>query len=93
QEFALLQNYPNPFNAETVIRFHLPQDQLLTRIEIYNLKGERVYLLHDGVLQAGSHEVRWDGSDDSGRAVSSGVYLLRLKSGPYSAVRQLILLK
>ncbi|HNT66984.1 MAG TPA: Ig-like domain-containing protein [bacterium] len=93
QDFALLQNYPNPFNAETVIRFHLPQDNLWTRIAIYNLKGERVTLLHDGVLSAGSQQVRWDGTDDSGRAVSSGVYLLQLHAGPYVANQRLILLK
>ncbi|MBN1543169.1 T9SS type A sorting domain-containing protein [candidate division KSB1 bacterium] len=93
QEFALLQNFPNPFNLDTAIRFDLPQDNLNARVEIYNLKGERVRVLLDARHPAGSHQLRWDGRDDSGNTVSSGVYLCRLMAGSFAATRRLILLK
>ena len=76
----LAQNYPNPFNSETVIRFILPRRGEVN-LEIYNLAGQRVARLADGVREAGVHTIRWDGADEHGRPLGSGVYLYRLRAG------------
>jgi flagellar hook assembly protein FlgD len=91
QDFALLQTIQS-FNAETVIRFHLPLDNVDADRDLY-LKANASVCCTMVVLSAGSQQVRWDGTDDSGRAVSSGVYLLQLHAGPYVANQRLILLK
>ena len=75
--FALLANYPNPFNPATTIRYQLPQASHVT-LKIYNLLGQEIRTLVDVIQEAGFHNVRWDGRDDSGAPVSSGVYLVRL---------------
>jgi len=80
-EIEVKQNYPNPFNPSTTIEFTLPRILDVT-LTIYNLLGQRVSRLIDGVLMtAGSHKVIWDGKDDSGQIVSSGVYYYEIKSG------------
>ncbi len=78
--FALLQNYPNPGNPSTHITFTLPQKAHVT-LEIYNLLGQRVRTLVEGVKDAGSHRVVWDGRDEFGKTLPSGVYLYRLRAG------------
>jgi len=77
---ALEQNYPNPFNSGTVIRFALPIREEV-ELAIFNLAGQRVAVLADGQREAGTYAVRWDGRDDSGGALASGVYLYRLRVG------------
>lgn len=93
QSFTLSQNYPNLFNSATVIRFALPTaaDVDLT---IFNLAGQRVATLADGVRAAGSYTLRWDGCDDDERALASGVYLYRLQVGQqWVETRKLALMK
>jgi photosystem II stability/assembly factor-like uncharacterized protein len=75
--FRLEQNYPNPFNPETGIRYELPHDSNVT-LAVFDLNGRRVALLESGLKTAGQHFVRWDGRDDEGRRVASGVYFYRL---------------
>jgi len=87
----LLGNYPNPFNPSTSIRFALPQ-QGEVRIEIYNALGQQVRRLA-GAFAAGEHELTWDGRDEAGASVSSGVYFYRLESGATRQVRRMLLLK
>lgn len=70
-------NYPNPFNARTVIRFTLPELSR-TMLTIVNISGRRVRTLINDRMLSGVQEVRWDGRDDSGQPVASGVYLCRL---------------
>ena len=77
--FTLLQNYPNPGNPSTTITFTLPRTAHVT-LEIYNLLGQRVRTLVDGAIDAGSHTVVWDGRDELGSSLSSGVYLYRLRA-------------
>jgi hypothetical protein len=77
--FSLAQNYPNPFNSETVIAFTLPIEGKV-ELSLYNLDGQHVATLARGSRQAGSHTVRWDGRDDQGQRLASGVYLYRMKS-------------
>ena len=92
QSFSLEQNAPNPFNSNTVIRFALPQPSQV-ELAIYNLLGQPVAVLVQGPSEAGTFSVRWDGRDQAGRAVTSGVYLYQLRAGEYTAVRKLLLLQ
>lgn len=69
-----LSNYPNPFNPETKIRFELPEPAQVSLI-IYNLLGEEVRTLVNTDLEANFHTIRWDGKNDSGEEVPSGVYI------------------
>ena len=80
QTFILFQNYPNPFNSATVIRFALPVGGDV-ELSIFNLAGQRVATLVQGAREAGTYTVRWDGRDDDGQALASGVYLYRLRTG------------
>jgi hypothetical protein len=91
-ELALLQNYPNPFNPSTMIEYRLPE-KAQVRLEIYDTAGRRVACVVDGGQKAGSHSVKWDGKDASGRAVSSGVYFYRLTAGRKTMSRKMVLLK
>ena len=77
--FGWMVNYPNPFNATTVIDFNLIQAQSVT-LDIYDIKGRLVRRLWDGPLSAGAHHVRWDGFDERGVSVATGIYLGWLRS-------------
>ena len=92
QTFSLAQNAPNPFNSNTVIRFALPQPSQV-ELTIYNLLGQPVAVLVQRPSGAGTFSVRWDGRDQAGRAVTSGVYLYQLRAGDYTEVRKLLLLR
>jgi hypothetical protein len=90
--FALRQNYPNPFNPTTTISYRLP-NMLRVRLSIYNVLGEGVVTLVDGVRSAGEHQVDWDGRSSSGGHVTSGVYWYRLQAPGFSAQRKMLFLK
>lgn len=90
--FSLAQNAPNPFNSNTVIRFALPQPSQV-ELAIYNLLGQPVAVLVQGPSAAGTFSVHWDGRDQAGQAVTSGVYLYQLRAGGYTEVRKLLLLR
>lgn len=92
---VLLQNAPNPFNASTAISFLIPFGlaQEATRLSIYNLAGQLVRVLHPDAQQAGEHSLSWDGRDDYGRAVASGVYIYRLEVGEWAVHRRMLLLR
>ncbi len=90
--FSLLQNFPNPFNPTTRITFSLPVAGEI-EINIYNILGEKVDALIPGYLQAGDHYVTWNGTDNSGRGLPSGVYLYQLISETDQEIRQMVLLK
>jgi len=77
--FGLDQNFPNPFNPRTTIRYRLLY-KTRVKLVIYNLLGQKVRTLTDEVKPAGEHLVQWDGRDDQGKEVSSGVYICQLKS-------------
>jgi len=89
---ALIGNYPNPFNPETVINFSLASDAAVS-LHIYNVKGQLVRSLVNEVYKAGAHSVVWNGCDEDGREVGSGVYFYRMSAGGYVAVRKMVLLK
>lgn len=92
RSFGLAQNYPNPFNPQTAIAFSLPQATEV-RLEVFNLLGRSVATLVEGPMSAGTHTVVWDGRDRSGRTVSSGIYLYRLKAGNYVETKKMLFLK
>ena len=87
-----LQNYPNPFNPSTTISYFLPEKSPV-KLQIFNLLGQPVRILTEGEQPAGSHSVVWDGRDENGSPLSSGIYFYRLQSRTYSAVNRMLLLK
>ena len=92
-EFALLQNFPNPFNPETTIGYELAESADVT-LQIYNVVGQVVRTLIAAESQsAGRYQMRWNGMDDRGVPVSSGVYFYQISAGEFQTVRKLMLLK
>jgi hypothetical protein len=92
QTYALEQNYPNPFNPETTIRYHIAQKGQVT-ITIYNMLGQKVKTLVDENKPAGAYIVVWNGRNERGVTVPTGMYFYRMKSGEFTQVRKLLLLK
>ena len=91
--WALLQNYPNPFNASTAIRFCLGR-RTKVKLSIFNIAGQRIRQLVDEEKETGDHRVVWDGRDQDGTAVSSGVYFYRLSTADgFSSARAMVLLR
>jgi hypothetical protein len=88
----LLKNYPNPFNPRTTVEFTLPRDASTT-LRVYDTRGRLVRTLIDSYVAAGRHSIRWNGQDDGGRSVSSGVYFLRLQADGQFLSRTVNLLK
>ena len=87
-----VSNYPNPFNNSTAINFYLPSSgdyQLL----IYDILGRRVRVLADGFYNAGENTVIWDGTNDSGNNIASGIYFARLQGEESKASLKLFMLK
>ena len=90
--FAVLQNSPNPFNPVTKIEYGVPASGNV-RLAVYNLQGQLVRTLVSGFKQAGYGEVTWDGRNDHGESVSSGIYLYRLETAQSTVTRKMTLLK
>ncbi|NQV17324.1 MAG: T9SS type A sorting domain-containing protein [Armatimonadetes bacterium] len=88
-----LRNYPNPFNPETIISFSTTELTENTEINIYNINGQKVKQLVSEQLSAGQYSVVWNGKDDSGETVSSGVYFYKMDAGKYSSTKKMILMK
>jgi hypothetical protein len=98
QAFELSQNYPNPFNPTTTIKYTLTslgngEESLPTTLKIYNILGEVVRTLVDEPKSAGVHYEVWDGKDDQGHQVASGIYFYRLRAGEFSETKKMVLLK
>ncbi len=91
-EFSLSQNYPNPFNPTTHIEFALPQATDV-RLEIYDIRGVQVRTLVNSLMPAGYHNTKWDGRNDAGNAVSSGIYVLQMQAGEQHFVKKMTLLR
>lgn len=92
QAIALRQNRPNPFNPETRIELELPQSARAV-LHVYDGNGRRVRTLLDRDLPAGVHGVSWDGRDDSGQILASGVYFYELRAGTIVAGRRMVMLR
>jgi len=89
--YALHQNHPNPFNSRTVIRYELPRPGWVS-LRIYDLLGREVRSLINEDKPAGFHQVAWDGKDNQGQDMPSGIYLYRLGSGRFASTRKLIVM-
>ena len=89
---ALRDNYPNPFNPATAIEFDLPEDQKAS-LDVYNVLGERVTSLVNDNLKAGTYRIVWEGRDDFGREMPSGIYLYRLHAGDKTISKRMIMIK
>tara|TARA_R110002124_G_scaffold201629_1_gene368179 strand:+ start:322 stop:5559 length:5238 start_codon:yes stop_codon:yes gene_type:complete len=92
-EFNLYQNYPNPFNPSTTIGFDVPNARTQVRLEIYNILGQRVKTLVNDVYTAGRYKVIWDGTNNVGGQVSTGVYIYRLQAGDIVQSKKLTFIK
>jgi hypothetical protein len=91
-EFALGQNYPNPFNPTTTIKYQLPK-KADVRIVIYNMLGQVVRKVVNRSVDAGYHEVVWDGLNESGSRVSTGVYFYRMETDEFVKTHKIIMMK
>lgn len=91
-EFSLGQNYPNPFNPATNMKFELPRSGRVV-IKVHNLMGQEIRTLLDEHLSYGYHTAMWDGTDNDGKKVASGVYFSELQSSGIRKVRKMVLLK
>ncbi|NLN85887.1 MAG: T9SS type A sorting domain-containing protein [Candidatus Cloacimonetes bacterium] len=89
---SLKGNYPNPFNPSTTIAFELATGGA-TKLRVYNVRGQLIKTLANGELNPGSHRAVWDGRDEGGREVSSGVYFYRLEAPGYLSTRKMLMLK
>ncbi|MBN2413536.1 T9SS type A sorting domain-containing protein [candidate division KSB1 bacterium] len=91
KQYELFQNYPNPFNPDTRIKYSIGKPGNV-KLSIYNILGESVYSCTEA-KSAGTFEFNWDGRDNQGRAVNSGVYFYKLESGEFSSTRKMLMLK
>jgi hypothetical protein len=90
--FHLDQNYPNPFNAETVIEYVLPTTAQV-KLSIYNILGQHIKSLVDEYQKMGCKNITWDGTDQAGKEVSSGVYFYKLRTESFIEVKKMLMLK
>jgi len=90
--YSLSQNFPNPFNPSTTIRFSMKEKGHVS-IKIYDISGKLVRTIADGVFEPGNHTIAWDGRNDSGRLVSSGVYFYKMKTRGFERTRKMVLLR
>ena len=90
--YSLDQNYPNPFNPETRIRFSIPEAAPVTMF-VFNTLGQKVRTLTEGQMSAGTYEVAWDGRNESGQDMNSGVYFYQIQAGSFRQVKRMLLIK
>ena len=91
-EFALQQNFPNPFNPSTEIRYDLP-DEGFVNLVIYNMVGQKVRTLRSETMQPGYHSMVWDGRNDVGSQVATGMYFYSIHTGSFQATKKMLFLK
>jgi hypothetical protein len=92
RQYQLHQNYPNPFNAETTLRYQNPEANRVI-LAIYNVQGQKVRTLVDNFENPGLHQASWDGTDDIGVAVGSGVYFCQMWCGDFLAVKKITVIR
>ena len=92
KDFGISQNYPTPFNPQTVIEYAVARDSRV-RIIVYNVLGQRVTVLKDEWEQAGYKSVNWDGTNQSGQEVGTGIYFYKITAGDFVKTKKMVLLK
>ena len=90
--YSMAQNYPNPFNPATTISYNLPSAGMV-ELAVYNVLGQKVATIANGHFQAGTHEAVWNGTDESGSAVGSGIYFYRITTSDFEQTKKMILMK
>jgi len=90
--YRLYQNYPNPFNPTTIIPYDLPEASKVS-LKIYNILGQEVYNWNFRLQEAGKYQVAWDGTNNQGVPVGSGLYFVKLNAGDYICSKKMILLR
>jgi hypothetical protein len=93
--FAMSQNFPNPFNPSTVISYTIPEqsEQIAVKLNVFNIRGQLLRTLVDEIQGPGIFTVEWDGVDNTGRKVASGVYFYRITAGNFVSMRKMVMLK
>ena len=92
-KFALHQNYPNPFNPSTQISFDVPQGGEHIMLNIYNILGQNVSTLVNGVMNPGTYIMEWNATDEVGNPVASGIYFYELRSSSFTARKKMLLIR
>jgi flagellar hook assembly protein FlgD len=95
EDYKLHPNYPNPFNPETNIRFEIPASPANSKVKliVYNNLGMEVRTLINGIAVPGIHTVTWDGRNNYGGQMASGVYFLRLQTGTFHQTQKMLLVR
>jgi flagellar hook assembly protein FlgD len=91
-QYYLEQNFPNPFNPSTTIQYNLPNQEQV-KLNVYNVLGQLVKTLVNSFQSAGFHSVIWDGSNNNGQKVSSGIYFYKIDAGKFINIKKMILIK
>jgi serine protease AprX len=92
RSYAVSRNYPNPFNPSTTIEYQLPQSSEV-KLVVYNSLGQKVRTLLNQSVESGYHKLLWDGRNDAGFSVASGIYIYRFEAGDFRKIQKMILLK
>jgi len=92
KNYGLTQNYPNPFNSQTNIEFQVP-NQSIIKLEIYNILGQKIRTLVNQEISPGNYSVSWNGKNDFGESVNSGIYFIKFSSDSFSDTKKMTLLK
>jgi len=91
-DFLLQQNFPNPFNPSTEIRFDLPEEGHV-ELSVFNMQGQKVRTLESGIMTPGYHAIIWNGTNNNGSRVSTGMYFYSIQTNKFQAVRKMLFLK
>jgi len=94
--YSISQNYPNPFNPTTEIIYTIPEDEregVGVVIMVYNIRGQLIKRFDEGVRLPGRYSIIWDGRNDSGGKVSSGIYFYQIRAGDYTTTRKMVMMK
>ncbi|HHJ52375.1 MAG TPA: T9SS type A sorting domain-containing protein, partial [Caldithrix abyssi] len=93
KQYKLYSNYPNPFNPTTTLKFDVPQNTRNVELSIYNILGVKVKTLYSGSVNAGQYTSVWDGTNEAGEVMPSGVYFATLKTENFSQTIKMMLMK
>ncbi len=91
-EFNLYNNYPNPFNPSTIIKVAIPVTQHVS-LKVFNIHGELVSTITDDVMEAGYHQYTWNGTNNRGGKVASGIYFYQIITNGFNQAKKMMLLK